>query len=171
MADEVSRSRRFIARLAIALLIVFPALGVVLHGFSTDVVARIWQNVVERPGGPMTFRFFLQPVMAGIAAYLDGVRDARAGRPPFLNALLVDRAGRADRVGEAVIATSRIILLGLVMDLVYQYLEFDAFKPGEAAIVAVLLAVLPYLVLRGPITRIARRRLDVGQSNADRSSD
>jgi hypothetical protein len=171
MADEVSRSRRFIARLAIALLIVFPALGVVLHGFSTDVVARIWQNVVERPGGPMTFRFFLQPVMAGIAAYLDGVKDARAGRPPFLNALLVDRAGRADRLGEAVIATSRIILLGLVMDLIYQYLEFDAFKPGEAAIVAVLLAVVPYLLLRGPITRIARRRLGVGQPNADRSSD
>jgi hypothetical protein len=171
MADQVSGSRLFIARLAIALIVLFLALGLALYGFSMEVLNRIWQNLVERPGGPMTFRFFLQPVMAGIAAYLDGVRDARAGRPPFLQALLADRTGRTHRLNEAVIATSRIILLGLVMDLIYQYIEFDVFKPGEAAIVAILLAFLPYLVLRGAFTRVARRRLGRGPADPKRPSD
>jgi hypothetical protein len=171
MAEQVSRSRIVIAKVAVALTVVFLALGLALHGLSTDVLSRFWQNLVDRPGGPMTFRFFLQPVMAGIAAYVDGARDARAGRPPFLRALIADPSGRVDRMNEAVIATSRIILLGLTMDLIYQYLEFDAFKPGEAAVVAILLAFVPYLLLRGPFTRLARHRLGRGPAAPGGSSD
>ena len=29
---------------------------------------RVWRNIVARPGGPMTFRFVLQPAMAAIAS-------------------------------------------------------------------------------------------------------
>ena len=32
---------------------------------------------------------------------------------------------------------------------------FETFHPGEAAIIAILLAFVPYLLLRGPITRVA----------------
>ena len=53
------------------------------------------------------------------------------------------------------VATARIILLGLVMDVIYQIVVFDTFHPGEAAIVALLLAFVPYLLLRGPVARIA----------------
>ena len=35
-------------------------------------------------------------------------------------------------------------------------IEFKTFYPGEAAIVAVLLAFIPYLLLRGPFARLAR---------------
>jgi hypothetical protein len=42
------------------------------------------------------------------------------------------------------------------MDLIYQYIVFDTFHPAEAVITAVLLAFMPYLLLRGPITRVAR---------------
>ena len=42
------------------------------------------------------------------------------------------------------------------MDVVYQLIEFKTFYPGEAAIVAVLLAFIPYLLLRGPFARLAR---------------
>ena len=41
------------------------------------------------------------------------------------------------------------------MDLIYQYIVLKAFYPAEAVIVAVLLAFIPYLILRGPIERIA----------------
>ena len=30
--------------------------------------------------------------------------------------------------------TARILLLGLIMDGIYQYIEFDTFHPGEAVI-------------------------------------
>ena len=42
------------------------------------------------------------------------------------------------------------------MDAVYQFIEFDAFHPVEAVIIALLLAFVPYLLLRGPCARIAR---------------
>jgi hypothetical protein len=57
---------------------------------------------------------------------------------------------------EGLIATARILLLGIGMDLIYQYRVFDTFFPVEALIIALLLAFIPYLLLRGPVARIAR---------------
>jgi hypothetical protein len=42
------------------------------------------------------------------------------------------------------------------MDVIYQFIEFDTFHPAEAVIIALLLAFVPYVLLRGPIARIAR---------------
>jgi uncharacterized protein YhhL (DUF1145 family) len=53
-------------------------------------------------------------------------------------------------------ATARIILLGLAMDTVYQIIVFNAFYPYEALIVALLLAFVPYLLIRGIASRILR---------------
>ena len=89
----------------------------------------------------MLFRFFLQPTMAAIAAWRAGVNDARTGRTPFFEAILTGPAQRAGRVNEALVATARIILLGLVMDGVYQVIEFKYFHPAEAAIIALVLAL------------------------------
>ena len=46
----------------------------------------------------------------------------------------------------------------LVLDGVYQYLVLRWFYPGEALLVACVLAVIPYLLVRGPVTIIARAR-------------
>ena len=137
-----------------------------LYGFSAAVRERIWQNLLDRPGGPMTFRFILQPTMATIAALLDGIKDARTGRTPYFWTILTDPAKRGDRLNEGLIATARVILLGLCMDLIYQFIVFDTFHPAEAVIIAVLLAFVPYLLLRGPIARVARWWL--GDASADR---
>jgi hypothetical protein len=116
----------------------------------------MWQNLFERPGGPMVFRFFLQPTMAAIAAWRDGIYDARTGRTPFFAGAVADPAQRTVRLNEALVATARIILLGLVMDGIYQAIEFKSFHPAEAVIIALLLAFIPYVLLRGLITRAAR---------------
>ena len=104
----------------------------------------------------MTFRFILQPAMAAIAALRDGVSDARLGRTPYLSAI-VHGEERGGRLWEGIISTARILILGVVMDAVYQWWVLGAFRPGQAAVIAVLLAFLPYLLLRGPFERIARR--------------
>jgi hypothetical protein len=57
---------------------------------------------------------------------------------------------------EGLISTARVILLGLGMDVIYQLTVFRTFHPGEAVIIALLLAFGPYLLLRGPVDRIAR---------------
>ena len=49
-----------------------------------EFLARFWTNIVERVGGPMTFRIVLQPAMATLLACRAGLKDAREGRPPFL---------------------------------------------------------------------------------------
>lgn len=156
MEEQVSKTKIFLARLVVVLMVALLVLGVAMHGLSVPVFERIWQNLLERPGGPMTFRFVLQPIMATIAALLDGVRDARTGRDPYLWTILTNPAQRGTRLHEGLVATARVILLGLCMDLIYQFIVFDTFHPAEAVIVAGLLAFVPYLLLRGPITRVAR---------------
>jgi hypothetical protein len=156
MSGAPSKNRVLLARWVLVIMIGFVILGLSLYGFSGEVRERIWQNLLDRPGGPMTFRFFLQPVMATIAAMYDGINDARTGRTYYLWTILTSREKRMDRLDEGLISTARVLLLGLCMDLIYQYIAFDTFHPGEAVIISVLLAFVPYLLLRGPIARIAR---------------
>jgi hypothetical protein len=156
MEEQVSKTKIFLARLVIVLMVAFVILGIAMHGLSVPVFERIWQNLLERPSGPKAFRFVLQPIMATIAALVHGVRDARNGRDPYFWAILTNPAERGTRLHEGLIATARVILLGLCMDLIYQFIVFDTFHPAEAVIIAGLLAFLPYLLLRGPITRVAR---------------
>ena len=160
MTDETATKAQILAaRLAAALIVALVVLGLLWYGISTEVADRIWRDILARPGGPMTFRFVLQPSMAGLAALRDGIRDARTGDAPYLWSVLTNPAARGDRLREGWIATARIILLGLGMDAAYQVIVLDRFYPGEAAIVAILLAFIPYVLLRGLIGRLARRRL------------
>jgi hypothetical protein len=159
MTETVSKTKILLARFVVALMLAFVVLGVVLYGFSAEVLERIWRNMIDRTGGPMTFRFFLQPIMATIAAVYDGVKDARAGRSYYLWTILTDPAKRGGRLHEGLISTARVILLGLCMDVIYQLIEFETFHPAEAVIIALLLAFVPYVLLRGPVARIARWRL------------
>lgn len=168
MTEEVSKSKLFLARLVVVLMVAFVVVGLAQYGFSAEVRARIWQNLLDRADGPMTFRFILQPIMATIAAFLDGVKDARTGRAPFLATVLTNPAQRAGRLQEAVIATARIILLGLIIDTIYQVIEFKTFHPAEAVIIALLLAFVPYVALRGIISRIARRWIGRHSAGASR---
>jgi hypothetical protein len=157
MTDQIPRSRLKLARLVTGLMAALVLGGIAWYGLAPETLVRVWQNLVDRPGGPFVFRFVLQPIMAALAALRGGIRDARAGRAPFLETVLTDPAQRRGRLDEALVATSRIILLGLVIDTVYQVIEFRAFHPVEAVIIALLLAFVPYVLLRGPVTRIARR--------------
>ncbi|MCP9839255.1 hypothetical protein KBY93_01230 [Synechococcus sp. J7-Johnson] len=148
----------------IVLMVAFVVLGVAMHGLSGPVFERIWQNLLDRPSGPMTFRFVLQPIMASVAALVDGIKDARTGRIPYLWTLLSDPTKRSSRLHEGLVSTARVILLGLCMDLIYQFIVFDTFHPAEAVIIAGLLAFVPYLLLRGPITRVVRCWLKRGSA-------
>jgi hypothetical protein len=58
---------------------------------------------------------------------------------------------------EGLNATARIIILGLVMDAIYQVLVLRTFYPLEALVVALLLAFVPYLIVRGLVVRVWRR--------------
>jgi len=120
-----------------------------LHRFASDVF--------ERTDGPMTFRFFLQPTMAFIAALHDGIKDARLGRSPYMVGLMASpHHERIQSFREGVTAVTRVLLLGVAMDVIYQFKVYGGFKyPLETFVIAVALAFIPYLLLRGPVARVA----------------
>lgn len=134
----------------------------------SDFLQHFWRDLVDRTDGPMTFRFVLQPVMAIITASIDGYRDALAGHTPYFHKLLHGgRHGtRVETFREGFSAVARILLLGVAMDVIYQLKVFGNFShPLETLVLAIVLAFIPYLLLRGPIARLVRRwRQRHGQS-------
>jgi len=156
MTDAPAPGLTWIAKLALALIVILLAAGAIWHGLSFEVWQRMWGDLLDRPGGPMTFRFFLQPIMAIIAAVIDGLKDARTGRSPYFWTVLTNPDKRAKRLNEGLVSTARIILLGLIMDTIYQITVLKTFYPAEAANITIILAFIPYLLIRGPVARIAR---------------
>jgi hypothetical protein len=51
---------------------------------------------------------------------------------------------------------AKVFVMALVIDLVYQLIVERWVYPGETVLVAVVLAIVPYLLIRGPASRIAR---------------
>src|SRR5262245_767432 len=123
------REHSALARAVALIALVFAVLGLLWYGFSSDVLQRQWQDLTGRPGGPMSFRFVLQPAMAVIAAVYDGVRDAQLNRSPYFWTIWNNPEKRAGRLREGLVSTARIMLLGLGMDTIYQIKEFGTFYP------------------------------------------
>ncbi len=166
MADATTpKSSHTLAIIAGVLLVGLSLWGALKHGMSMEINQRMWRDFVDRPGGPMSFRFYLQPLMAIIAAVHDGINDARAGRTPYMQKLISQPGHLSETLGEALHATARIVLLALAMDAIYQVTVLDTFYPGEMVLVALLLAVAPYMLLRGPVALIARRWLAPSKSS------
>lgn len=121
-----------------------------------DVAVQFFEELLSRPSGPLAFRFILQPVVAAGLAIRDGYRDAHANRSPYLWTILKDPVRRGPRLREGVKATGRVLLLGVAMEAIYQFLVLHRFRPLEMLNIVFLLAFLPYLIVRGPAARISR---------------
>jgi hypothetical protein len=123
----------------------------------TEPLQRIWENLLARPSGPLALRFLLQPAVSTVLAIRDGIKDAREGRSPYFWTVLSNPAERRSRLSEGVKATGKVVVLAVILDAAYQIIKLGTFYPGEAIIVAIVLGFVPYLILRGPVARIARR--------------
>jgi hypothetical protein len=120
MTDSPSQ----LARVAATLLFGLVVAGIAWYGISAEELDRLWRNITARPGGPMTFRFMLQPAMAAIAALRDGIGDARLGRLPYAATIIRDSQERGGLLWEGIVSTARILILGVVMDVAYQWFFF-----------------------------------------------
>jgi len=152
-----------LAKTVVAVAALLIVAGVLWHGVALENFQRMWSNLTERPSGPMAFRFILQPSMAAAAAIRDGVHDARTERSPYLWTILRQPEKRIARLREGLDATARIVLLGLTMDVIYQVTVFKMFYPVEALIIALLLAFVPYLLIRGLVARVWHARASTGR--------
>jgi len=123
-----------------------------------DMWTRVGSQLLARVSGPMKFRLVLQPCMAAFFAIRAGLADAKAGKPPYFWALLSDHSQRVDMLKDGWKSVGRVFILAVVLDVVYQIIVLRFVYPGETIIVAFILAIVPYLILRGLVTRVARTK-------------
>ena len=122
----------------------------------SDLVQRFWDELIGRADGPLTLRLFLQPAMAAFFAIRAGLKDAREGRPAYLWSLVNHPEHRQQLLREGWKDVSKVFLMAMVLDGVYQLIEIHRIRPLQIVLVPLVLALIPYLLLRGPASRLAR---------------
>jgi hypothetical protein len=126
-----------------------------------DYLSGFWQEIVSRLDGPMSLRFYLQPTTSTIYAIVSGIKDAREGKPPYFWTLSTDPSHRVDMLLDGWKSVRNVFLLAIGMDLVYQITVLKGFRPVQAILISVVLALVPYLIIRGQVDRLARRFVKV----------
>lgn len=112
-------------------------------------------QLFDRIGGPLHLRLILQPCIAAIFGYLDGVKDARAGAPPyFWRVANVPQAERRALIKHGWASVGKVFILAFLFDCAFQYVSYKSIAILPAIAVAVILAILPYLFLRGLVNRL-----------------
>jgi len=122
------------------------SLDTLMSGFVPDFIQRL--------DGPLHFRFLLQPLVAIVLAARDGARDAREGRGAYGWSLLTDPAHRRYLLEDGWKGVCKVFIVAYALDVVYQLFVWHGLKPLQAVATATLLALLPYVLLRGPINRL-----------------
>lgn len=123
-----------------------------------EMLTHLWKVLVGQLHGPLSFRLIRQPSMAVILAIHAGLRDARAGRRPYFWAVLMDLDHRKDLLREGWKDVCKVFAVAVALDAICQLIVFSWLYPSEALLVATVLAILPNLVVRGPVNRIASFR-------------
>lgn len=118
------------------------------HGFIEDIPKRL--------SGPGRFRFIMQPLAAIILGIRSGRADRRAGRPPYLYGLCFDRVHRREMMKSGFATVVNLLLMGILVDSICQWLILGASYPGAAVIVGPVLIVGPYALSRALSNRCSK---------------
>jgi len=126
-----------------------------------DLLSRNVEQLLGRASGPLNFRLVMMPIMVTVLAIRAHLRDVREGKPIFFGAFVTSPTERKRLFRSGLKDFGRVFIFACVLDTTYQFLVFRSFFPIEMLIVAVVCAIVPYFLVRGPILRVAhflRRR-------------
>jgi hypothetical protein len=145
---------------ALALLVIAAALPFAI--MDTLETGRVYlfsiqflEELPQRFTGPGRLRFILQPVIAILLGMRGGLADARAGNPPYLYGLLFHAGRRRELMQSGVAAISTLLAMGIILDVVFQFVLYRAVHPGAALVVGPILICVPYSVSRALTNRLA----------------
>ena len=113
-------------------------------------------DIPRRLTGPGRFRFILQPLTAVVLGVLGGIADAKAGRPPYLYGLFFGSGHRRVLISSAYETIANLLLMGILLDAIFQWVILGTSHPGAALLVGPVLIVGPYVLARGLSNRLAR---------------
>ena len=117
---------------------------------------QFFQDILARLSGPGRLRFIFQPVVAIILGTRGGMKDATAGLPPFLWALLFHRQHWRELFRSTFASVRNLVAIAILLDLISQFLIFHEVRPGAALVVGPTLIGVPYVVSRALSNRIWR---------------
>jgi len=120
---------------------------------------RFVDDMFARLHGPGRLRFIFQPTVAIVLGARDGVKDARAGNPPFLWGLVFHSADRPDLLRSALASVRDLVAVAILLDVASQFLIFRRVNPFAALLLGPVLLGLPYASSRALTNRTARWRL------------
>lgn len=122
-----------------------------------EMIERGWEGFLGRPGDSLGLRFYIQPAVAILLAIRDGMSDFRRGSSPFIRSVLNNPWGRRELLKNAWLHIRKIFFVSIVLDVIYQWIEHKfVIYPMELVFTAACLALVPYLVVRGPAYRIIK---------------
>jgi hypothetical protein len=119
---------------------------------------NLWQNLIGRATGPMNPRLLLQPAIAIFFGIRAGLRDAREARKPYLSKFFSMPGSRERLLKETWDHVGKVFVIASILDGIYQYIVFHRVYITAVVIMAVTLALIPYVVCRGFVNRIATLR-------------
>jgi hypothetical protein len=111
----------------------------------------------------MKFRLLVPPAKAIFLAIRSGLKDARNGKPPYFWTMFTETGERWAMLQDGWKSVGGLFVLAIVEDAIYQFIAQRWVYPGETVLVAVILAIVPYLLVRGPVNRIVRLSRNTAQ--------
>jgi hypothetical protein len=118
---------------------------------------RFFQDILARLSGPGRLRFIIQPTVAIILGTRSGIKDATAGLPPFLWALVFHKEHRRELLLSTLASVRNLVAIAILLDLISQFLIFHDIRPGAALIIGPVLIGAPYAISRALSNRLWRR--------------
>jgi hypothetical protein len=105
------------------------------------------EDIPARLTGPGKLRFIIQPLVAIVLGIRSGLDDARKHRPRYLAALLLHR-DRREFATHGLTSIASLLLMGILIDSIVQWLILGVSYPGAALVVGPVLVVTPYVFAR-----------------------
>ena len=121
-----------------------------------EMIGRGWLDFLAREHGSLHFRFIVQPTVAALLALRAGIQDAREDKQGYFWAILSNPKRRRELLHEGWRGVQTPFLVAIALDCIYQIITNRFVYPLELLFTASLLALVPYIFLRGPFNRIAR---------------
>ena len=116
------------------------------------------EGIIARVAGPMSLRFVFQPLVGLTLGARDGLRDAKAGEPPFIFDLIVNRENRRAKLVSLSKSLSKTIIIAIVLDMIAQYLIFGQVRITGAIAIAIIILIVPYSLARAITNKIVTKR-------------
>lgn len=129
----------------------------VIGQYIADSWDMLWGG--DRAAGPFHLRLIMQPIVASVLGFRAGRADARHGKPPYFWSIFKadDSYDRRVILHDGWGNVGKMFSIAIALDVVYELIEFHWVYPVQAIIVATVLALIPYLIMRGLANRLTKK--------------